>query len=152
MYVLGMAKSSLDLKKPGSSRNLELDVLRLIHFINLFANKEIKVFGVMMVHNKEIKNRIMNVWLPKYSFTNIDYFKVLTFENDALFLEKKEDILLEKKYNSTFLKSNATKSKNIIEKILTSRLENLFKPENLNEIDISDFKGISWDFDKLYKI
>jgi len=151
LYILGMAKSSLDLKKPGSARNLELDVLRLIYFVNLFSDKEIKVYGVMLVHNKEIKDRILNVWLPKYSFTNFDFFRVLTFENDPYFLENKEEIKLEKLNNSTFINSSAPTSKKIIEQILTTELESYFKIEKLHQIEITDFKRISWDFDKLYK-
>ena len=152
LYILGMAKSSLDISKAGTSRNLELDVLRLINFVNLFSDKEIKVYGVMMVHNKEIEDRILNVWLPKYSFTNFDYFKILTFESDKCFLEKKEVLVLEKKNNSAFLNSCAPMGKNIIEQILTTELENYFKVENLHRIEITDFNGIRWDFNKLFKV
>ena len=152
LYILGMAKSSLDISKAGTSRNLELDVLRLINFVNLFSDKEIKVYGVMMVHNKEIEDRILNVWLPKYSFTNFDYFKILTFESDKCFLEKKEVLVLEKKNNSAFLNSCAPMGKNIIEQILTTELENYFKVENLHRIEITDFNGIRWDFSKLFKV
>lgn len=152
LYILGMAKSSLNITKAGTSRNLELDVLRLINFVNLFSDKEIKVYGVMMVYNKEIKDRILNVWLPKYSFTNFDYFKILTFESDEYFLEKKEEIVLEKKNNSTFLNSGAPMGEKIIEQILTNKLENCFKVENLHRIEITDFNGIRWDFNKLFKV
>lgn len=105
----------------------------------------------MLVHNKEIKDRILNVWLPKYSFTNFDFFRVLTFENDPYFLENKEEIKLEKLNNSTFINSSAPTSKKIIEQILTTELESYFKIEKLHQIEITDFKRISWDFDKLYK-
>ena len=96
VYILGMAKSSLKLNTSGPRRNLELDVLRLIHFVNLFASKKVKVFAVMLVHNDEIKDLICNKWIKKYDFNNTDYFKVFTFEKNEHFLNNKNAILIEK--------------------------------------------------------
>lgn len=152
LYVLGSAKSNLNLKSPGPTRNLELDVLRLIYFINHFADKEIKVFGVMLVYNEEIKKRILDVWLPKYSFNKFDYFKVITFENEPHFLINEKEILFEKQNNSNFNKSEANLSKEVTEQILTNELNSYFKIENLHKIDISDFNGLRWDFYKLFRV
>ena len=148
-YLLGMAKSSLKFKTSGPRRNLELDVLRLIHFINLFQNSEIKVYGFMMVYNKEIKNLIIDKWLPKYNFKNPN-FEVLTFENEKKFLDNKFEIFNEKIQNSNFKNSNAEKSKDLIEEILKNKLELKFGIENLKDIIINDFNGIEWDFQKKF--
>lgn len=152
LYVLGMVKSSMQFNTSGPRRNLELDVLRLIHFVNLFANKEVKVFAVMLVYNEKIKNLICNRWFKKYCFENTDYFKVMTYENNEHYLIKKTKILIEKKNNSTFNVSSAILSKKITEKILKNEIEKKFKAENLHKIEETEILGVDWDFKKLFKV
>lgn len=147
MYVLGMAKSSLKLNG-GQRRNLELDVLRLIHFISTFENKEIKIYGFMLVYNDAIKNLIINEWLPKYNFESLN-FEVLTFENETVFLENKFRILSEKKDNSTFNNSNAKLSEQIVESILSNKIQAKFGYYNLHDFQRSDIQRIKWDFQKV---
>lgn len=151
VYILGMAKSSLKLNTSGPRRNLELDVLRLIHFVNLFASKKVKVFAVMLVHNDEIKDLICNKWFKKYDFNNTDYFKVFTFEKNEHFLNNKNAILIEKENNSSFNNSVAILSEKTIEEILKNEIENHFKISNLYEIE-NQFSGIKWDYKKLFKV
>lgn len=151
VYILGMAKSSLKFSTSGPRRNLELDVLRLIHFVNLFANQKIKVFAFILVHNEDISRLIFEKWFVKYKFTNTDYFKVITFENDVHFLNNEADILIEKKNNSTFNNSVALLSEKVVEKILHNEIEKYFNTNDFIEIDLKEFSGISWDFDKLFK-
>ena len=146
-YVVGMAKSTLQLNA-GQRRNLELDVLRLIHFINMFQNKEIKVYGFMLVYNEAIKNLITKKWLPKYNFESLN-FEVLTFENETDFLENKIGILNEKNNNSTFSNSNAKLSKQIVENILANKIELKFGVNNLHSFQFSDIQRIEWDFQKI---
>ena len=151
VYILGMAKSSLKLNTSGPRRNLELDVLRLIHFVNLFASKKVKVFAVMLVHNDEIKDLICNKWFKKYDFNNTDYFKVFTFEKNEHFLNNKNAILIEKENNSSFNNSVAILSEKTIEEILKNEIENHFKISNLYEIE-NQFSGIKWDYKELFKV
>lgn len=152
LYILGMAKSSLKFSTSGPRRNLELDVLRLIHFVNLYAKQKNKVFAVMLVHNEDIKQLILKKWFVKYKFANTDYFKVITFEDDVHFLNNKTDILIEKKNNSTFNNSVAILSEKVVEKILHNEIEKYFDTNDFNEIDLKEFSGISWDFEKLFKV
>lgn len=151
VYILGMAKSSIKFNTSGPRRNLELDVLRLIHFVNLFAVKEVKVFAVMLVHNEEIKNLICGKWFEKYHFENTDYFKVITYENNEHYLNNKTEILIEKKNNSDFNNSSAILSEKITEEILRNEIEKDFKIEKLHEIQ-DKFLGVKWDFKRLYKV
>lgn len=106
----------------------------------------------MLVHNEYIKNRILKTWLPKYLFNNFKYFKVLTFENDNLFLENRFEILHEKENNLNFINSNTELSTLITKEILKNQIELLFKSNNFQEIDINDFDKIKWDFKKFYKV
>ena len=152
VYILGMAKSSLKFNTSGPRRNLELDVLRLIHFVNLYADQKIKVFAFMLVHNEDIRRLIFEKWFVKYKFTNIDYFNIITFENDVYFLNNKVDILIEKKNNSTFNNSVAVLSEKVVEKILNSEIEKYFYTNDFHEIELKEFCGISWDFVKLFKV
>ena len=146
-YIIGMAKSTLKLKS-GQSRNLELDVLRLIHFMNMFENKEIEVYGFMLVHNDTIKNLIIKNWLPKYNFNNPN-FEVLTFENENEFIDNKLKILIDKSNNSNFSNSNAKFSEEIIENVLANKIEFKFGIGNLYDFHQSEINGIKWDFQKV---
>lgn len=145
-YIIGMAKSTLKLNG-GQRRNLELDVLRLIHFINMFENKEIKIYGYMIVYNQAIKNLIVNKWLPKYNFKSLN-FEVLTFENEMAYLENQTEIFNEKKNNSTFTDSNSRFSKEIVENILINKIEIKFGTDKLQNLEMSEIKRINWDFQK----
>ena len=143
-----MAKSTLQFKA-GQRRNLELDVLRLIYFVNMFEKEKTKIFGFMIVYNEEIKNLIMSVWLQKYNFKNIN-FEVLTFENEKDFIDNKVEILIEKKNNSNFNNSNSDFSKEIVENILANKIKMKFGNDNLHDFQLSEINGIQWDFKKIF--
>lgn len=148
MYILGMAKSTLQFKA-GQRRNLELDVLRLIYFVNMFEKEKTKIFGFMIVYNEEIKNLIINKWFKKYNFKNIN-FEVLTFENEKDFIDNKVEILIEKKNNSNFNNSNSDFSKEIVENILANKIKMKFGNDNLHDFQLSEINGIQWDFKKIF--
>ena len=59
LHILGMAKSSLDLKG-GKSKNLELDFLRILYAINTIPFGE-QVISYIAVWDEKIEKRI-NLW------------------------------------------------------------------------------------------
>lgn len=151
VYVLGMTKSSLQFKTSGPRRNLELDVLRLIYFINLYKGKGVKMFGVILIHNDEIKN-LVNEWIIKYAFENKLCFEILKFDNEIEYLSQKDEIYFEKLNNKTFNSSIAKKSKLATEKILERKIIERFGFENLIEVEKDDkLNTINWDFIRLLK-
>lgn len=144
LFVYGMAKSSLLLKTSGPKRNLELDILRLIHIYNYHKNRNEEVVCYILVFNNNIKNLIYR-WLDKYDFTR-DNLKILLFENNIYMQEIEE----EKNRNSTFIDSSAKVSQKITEDILINTLDTIYKNFSLN--DKFETTKINWDYFKVYNI
>src|SRR5690554_2626410 len=115
IIVIGMAKSSLGMRTAGVRRNLELDVLRMIYFINTGEN----IQGFLLVYNDEIKN-LVSKWLKKYHFNKISEFTVFTFSNAPK--EILDKIIKEKQNNSSFKNSKADISKKYTEQLLTNKI------------------------------
>lgn len=143
-----MAKTLLHLNSPGSVRNLELDVLRTIMCIEKMTFSNQNVQGYILIYDYDIKNRIENLWLPKYSFECRDRLKVETFI-DKLPDDVLEKIKEEKGRNSTGTDRSADYSKKVTEELLNNIiLQNLtFNDYTLASKDKKDFPIIiDWDF------
>lgn len=144
VYVYGIANSSMNFDTASSRRKLELDVLQLIHFVNLFANKEIKVFAVMLVYNEEIKRLICEKWFQKYYFEHGDYFKVITFERNEFFLNRNSDIV------DDGINNNPIADEKVAIEILRDEIERYFNG-NLHQVE-NELLDVNWDYKGLYKI
>jgi hypothetical protein len=147
IYVLGMAKSSLQLKTAGVRRNLELDVLRMIYCLKQLQIGGQSAKGYILVFNADIKRTIEELWLTKYNFSDHQKLEVLTFSE--LPKEIIEKIKKEKADNSSFANSNANYSKDKTEEFLKAKIESDF---NINEYkmltkDNDNFViKINWDY------
>jgi len=144
-HILGMTKSCLSIKKAGTSRNLELDLLRLIYSIEKFPNENILAF--ILVYNKEIADRI-ELWKKKYDFDKGEKLHILLF--DDLPAETIIKIAEEKKSNSNFNNSNSNFGKVTIEEDLEKKvikyLKNKFQYKSITK-DRKQFQiDIIWDF------
>lgn len=152
IFVLGMAKSSLNLKTAGVRRNLELDVLRMIYCLNHLNNNGHIAKGYLLVYNNEIKNTIETKWFPKYDFNNLNIIKILTFS--VLPSDVIQNIKKEKADNSSFKSSNANYSKETTEAFLKANIEEDYKKEDFRFItkEIDNFpSGINWDYYKIFE-
>ncbi|HUH25098.1 MAG TPA: hypothetical protein VLY87_00585 [Flavobacterium sp.] len=147
IIVIGMAKSSLEIRTAGVRRNLELDVLRMIYFINAGENIE----GFLLVYNEEIKN-LVSKWLKKYHFNKMSKFTVFTFSNAPK--EKLDEIIKEKQNNSSFKNSKADISKKYTEELLTNKIDNEFETQKfkkVDELEMTLLAGINWDYFKIFE-
>lgn len=117
LFCIGMAKTLLHLNSPGSVRNLELDVLRTIMCIEKMTFNNQNVQGYILIYDNNIKNRIENLWLPKYSFQCRDRLKIETFI-DKLSDDIIEKIIVEKDTNSKGTNRSADYSKKVTEELL----------------------------------
>ncbi len=147
IYVFGMAKSSLKLETAGVRKNLELDVLRTMYFINQLSEMGLKAKSFILVHNQNICATINNKWFNKYNFKHIDKIEFLTFSHfDQEVLEK---IASEKKANSAFKDSKAEFSGSITEAYLKNEIEKIYTDKKYNNVTSSHDKyinGINWDY------
>jgi len=152
IFVIGMAKSSLSLKNAGVSKNLELDVLRVIVCIQQLIMQGKSAIGYLLVYDEKIKNRIENKWLIKYGFKNRELIKILTFS--GLPNEIIERIKSEKANNASFQNSVADISKKITEKILEEKILLDF-PDKEYKLIIADKDAITmdinWDFKGIFE-
>ncbi|MDY0088777.1 MAG: hypothetical protein RBR78_00255 [Flavobacteriaceae bacterium] len=147
IIAIGMAKSSLKLKTAGVRKNLELDVLRMIYFINNGEN----IHGFLLVYNDEIKNLVIK-WLKKYDFDKIDRFTIFTFSDTPT--EKLNEMMKEKQDNASFKNSKADFSKEYTEKLLTDKVDNEFESRGFKKSNVSEttiLNGINWDFYEVFE-
>lgn len=147
VIAIGMAKSSLKMKTAGVRRNLELDVLRIIYFINTGEN----IQGFLLVYNQEIKNIVIK-WLKKYHFDKVNKFTIFTFSDAPK--ETLDEMIKEKQNNSSFKNSKADISKKYTEKLLTSKIENEFDIKGFKKVDTLKpiiLSGINWDYYEIYE-
>jgi len=89
-HVLGMAKSSLDLKGAKGPR-LELDFLRLVYTVKHLRTEEVDAKGYLIVMTEKIRDRARS-WIGKYEAENtivIDIAPLSADERKALEAEKK---------------------------------------------------------------
>jgi uncharacterized membrane-anchored protein len=146
-----MAKSSLKLKG-GSARNLELDVVRSLYFLNQLSDKGINAKAFILVYNDEICRRIKNEWIPKYNFEHEDQVEILIFEHfNKATLSKIKD---EKYRNSTFTDSKADTAMTITEEYLTKEIDARYPVEKYNNVKEKHkqyINGINWDYFKIFE-
>lgn len=148
VIVIGMAKSSLYLKTAGVRRNLELDVLRMIYFINTGEN----IKGFLLVYNEKIKNLVIK-WLKKYHFDKIDRFTIFTFSDTPT--EKLNEMMKEKQDNASFKNSIADFSKKYTEELLTNKIDNEFESRGFKKSNVSEttiLNGINWDYYEVFEL
>jgi len=150
-HILGMAKSCLSIEKAGTSRNLELDILRLIYSIDKSQSDNVLAF--ILIYNKTIADRI-DLWKNKYAFEKSDKLHVLCF--DDLSPSTIIQIAEEKKANSNFSNSNSDFGKKTIEDELEKKVNKYLK-DNFQYKSLSKDKknfpvGINWDFYELIEI
>lgn len=153
IYVFGMAKSSLELGTAGVRKNLELDVLRILYFINQLSEIGIKTKSFILVHDEKICTTIKEKWFLKYKFKHIDKIELLTFSHfDKEVLAK---IAFEKKENKNFKNSKADFSGGITEKYLTSEIEKIYYNKKYNKVttqhDNHIINGIKWDYFEIFE-
>ena len=92
-HVLGMAKSSLDLKGAKGPK-LELDFLRLVYAVKQLRTEEVDAKGYLVVMTEDIRERA-NSWIGKYEAENtivIDVAPLSLDEQKALEAEKKGNV------------------------------------------------------------
>lgn len=145
--VIGMAKSSLKMKTAGVRRNLELDVLRIIYFINAGEN----IQGFLLVYNDEIKS-LVEKWLKKYHFIEVSKFTIFTFSDVSK--EKLDEIIKEKENNSSFKNSKADISKKCTEDLLINRIDKKFEAQGFKKVNKSGpiiYDGINWDYYEIFE-
>ena len=110
-YILGMAKSPLQLKKgqfngiadefakplkPGSARSLELDFLRLVYAKKELSSKGHVVHAYLMVTTEEVVNAV-DKWRKKYELEE-NYINIL---HASLNEDEIRELLAEKIKNKT---------------------------------------------------
>lgn len=151
IYVFGMAKSSLELGTAGVRKNLELDVLRILYFINQLSEIGIKTKSFILVHDEKICTTIKNKWFIKYKFKHIDKIELLTFSHfDKEILAK---ITSEKKENKNFKNSKADFSGGMTEKYLISEIEKIYDNKKYNKVTTqhdNHINGIKWDYFEIF--
>lgn len=148
LFCIGMAKTLLHLNSPGSVRNLELDVLRTVSCIEKMTFNKQAVQGFILIYDNNIKKRIENLWLPKYSFECCDKLNIVTFE-DKLSYDVLEIIKAEKARNSIGTDRSANYSKTVTEELLNSIIfqDLTSNGYRLANQDKKDFPiNVDWDF------
>jgi len=156
LHFIGMTKSFLEISEAnsGTVRNLELDLLRLIYSINYYKANRVdseKVFGFILVHNKEIADRII-FWTKKYNFSDENCFKILLFDN--LPSDIIESIRAEKNHNKTFVNSKSDFGKEITERELCKHIDEFINKLSVNYkrfeiLEKTEFEiNINWDYYK----
>lgn len=148
LYCIGMAKTPLDLNSPGPTRNLELDVLRTIMCIEKMTFRNQNVQGFILIYDNNIKDRIENLWLPKYSFGYRDRLIIETFI-DKLPEDVLDKIRAEKDRNSKGTDRSADYSKTITEELLNNIILSKLTSNGykLWGKDKNDFPvNVDWDF------
>jgi len=164
-YILGMAKSPLQVKKgqyngiaddyakalnPGSARSLELDFLRLVYAKKELSSKGHEVFAYLMVTTEEVANTV-HKWRKKYELEE-DYVKILDAslnEDDIreLLAEKIKNKTANHSKNNDEEKKDEAKAdvgKEMIEKKLVSHIEK-FHCNRETAIKSMPF-GVNWDY------
>lgn len=147
IIAIGMAKSSLKLKTAGVRKNLELDVLRMIYFINKGEN----IHGFLLVYNDEIKNLVIK-WLKKYHFNEVNKFTIFTFSDIPT--EKLNEMMKEKEDNASFKNSKADFSKEYTEKLLINKINNEIESQGFKKCNILEttiLNKINWDFYEVFE-
>lgn len=145
LYVLGMAKSSLNLKG-AKSEKIELDFLRILHAIKTRKSNE-QIIGYLAVWDKTIKTRIEN-WKEKYlaiheSIEVIPLDKITKMKYEATIKEEKEKNKEGINQNSNRL-SEAKHGKKILEKFLKEQIESKLK--EIQETKEDKLFGVNWDY------
>jgi hypothetical protein len=163
-YILGMAKSPLQVKKgqyngiadefakplkPGSARSLELDFLRLVYAKKELSSKGQEVHAYLMVTTEEVVNAVKN-WMVKYDAEGIVNIQAAFSEDDTEHIEK---LIAEKKQNqlgNVFKEKNnkakADIGKDLVEERLKSLIENKHgKGDVIKDVKEMPFR-INWDY------
>jgi hypothetical protein len=148
LFCIGMAKTLLHLNSPGSVRNLELDVLRTIMCIEKMTFKNQNVQGYILIYDNDIKKRIENLWLPKYSFECRERLIIETFI-DKLPIDVLDKIRVEKGRNSEGTDRSADYSKTLTEELLNNIILSNLTSNGYKLLgkDKKDFLvNVDWDF------
>ncbi len=145
LYVLGMAKSSLNLKG-AKSEKLELDFLRILHAIKTRKSNE-QVIGYLAVWDKTKQTRIES-WKKKYlaAQENIEVIpldEITKKKFEATIKEEKEKNKEGINRNSNRL-SEAKQGKEILETFLRQQIES--KLERIEETEDDKLFGVNWDY------
>jgi hypothetical protein len=150
LYIVGMAKSSLNLKG-GKLRNLELDYLRLIQ-ASQNCKYPNKIIPYLLVWNEKIKKVIENKWNKKYKVGDGKIF-IFTFDEKDSAVNK--SILQEKENNKKGITENskelsgASYSKETLENYLKNLIESRLKDINTykkKEKSKKELIDINWDY------
>lgn len=164
-YILGMAKSPLQVEKglfggvadkytksikPGSSRSLELDFLRLVYATKELMRGGHEVHAYLMVTTDVIVEKIEK-WRKKYEVEK----GLVNIESASLNKDDIKNIVEEKNNNKTantptsenrIEGAKADNGRDIIEKKLKIHIEkNHGEPENNEEVKEMPFQ-IKWDY------
>lgn len=146
IFVYGMAKSSIKLNTSGPRRNLELDVLRLLFYLEKHRLQNEEAYAYILVYDNEKENLIYK-WLDKYGFIDEKRFKIKLFKNRITEVNELE-IKNEKENNKNFTNSTAQISQDITEKILKNIIDKDFEKYNLSNDQPK--QSISWDYFKIF--
>ena len=144
LYVLGMAKSFLDLEG-AKKEKLELDFLKILYAFKTRKENE-QVIGYMSVVKSEanLENRLES-WKSKYSTTPVP-IEIIPFDKK----EEIEKLKREKKKNKTGIIKNskelseAKEGKQILEEFLREHIESKLK--DIKETKEDKLFGVNWDY------
>ncbi len=145
LYVLGMAKSSLNLKG-AKSEKLELDFLRILHAMKTRKSNE-QVIGYLAVWDETIQTRIES-WKKKYLATHENIEVIPLDENTKKKFEATIKEEKEKNKEGINQKSNrlseAKHGKQILETFLKEQIESKLK--GIKETKEDKLFGVNWDY------
>lgn len=146
LYVLGMAKSYLDVKgsKP---RNLEFDFLHLAFAVAKTNSPEAKAKGILLVLDERVRRRA-DGWRKKYGITDeieVVLAKVSQNETEILSEEKIRNARANKP-GADAADALAAKSQAIAELHLRAEIQRRFPDIRERRPHLSHLVCVNWDF------